>query len=332
MQEHSDSEKVSASTWANSKDNFGPESRVRASDVEGIFIADCHFSHTPPIAHSVEKNWYKAQDRYLEQLWQLQEEHNAPIFCAGDIFHKALSQNELVNFLLRRLPSMYAIPGNHDLLHHSYDDIRKTAFWTLVEAGKVKLIEPDKPIEVGFLSVHGFPYGFEIKPPASKHPDWMVRVALVHAYCWTDGKGFPGASNKHHVDKYAKKLKGYDLAVFGDNHIAHKTKFDSGLTIINAGGMMPRNADEQKRKPCAWLLRKEKKVERHNFDTSKDKWLEQEPNSMIETNKGIDDFVSELEDTKGVRFDFADAVKRYITKHEVKGKLKRTLLEAIENG
>lgn len=309
----------------------GPKPNTH-SGVEGIWIGDLHFSHLPPIARSIEKDWYKAQDRMLSQLWDLKSQYNnTPLFCTGDIFHKALSPNELVNFLLSRLPEMYAIAGNHDLPYHSYDDIRKSAFWTLVESGKVIVIEPNAPMSIGAMMIYGYPYGYEITKP-SKTNGLMINVATVHQYCWKDGKGFHNAPNSNHVDKFHKKLKGFDFAFFGDNHKSFKQSYDD-MTIVNVGGFQCRNIDEKDHVPSAWLLKSTGKIVRHRFDVSKNVYLENAENDNVQnTITSMDDFVSSLEDTQGVQFDFKNAVEQYIKEHAIKGKLKRELLNAISMG
>lgn len=316
--------------WLETDVAIGPTPAPREySDVSGIWVSDLHFSHNPPVSRSTEKDWYKAQDRNLSQLWDLQGVHNASIFCCGDIFHKALSPNELVNFLLSRLPTMYAIAGNHDLPYHSYEDIRKSAFWTLVEAGRVKLIEPNMPMSVGSLLIQGFPYGYDIVP-AEKSNGLMLNVAMVHAYCWKEGKGYYKASESSHVDRLKKKLKGYDVVFFGDNHQAFRKKYED-VTIINIGGFQRRHSDEYDHEPSAWLLKTSGKVVRHRFDVSKDVFADCDAEKLETALNGMKEFISELEETQGARFDFSEAVKQYITIEGIKGKLKRELLEAIDD-
>lgn len=318
--------------WLTEEVTLGPKSRFKQSDVEGIWVSDMHFSHMPPVARSIEKDWYKAQERCIEQLWKLKEEYEAPILCCGDIFHKALSPNELVNFLIPRLPKMYAIAGNHDLPFHSYEDIRKSAFWTLVEAGKIENIQPGDPVSVGAMLVHGFPYGTEITPPSQEPNGLMINVAMVHDYIWKDGKGFFGAPKSNHVKKFYKKLKGYSVAFFGDNHQAFKERYED-LTIVNIGGFQRRNIDERKLSPSAWLLHSNGKITRHKLDTPKDKFLDTRDDSIVESCiNEMHEFIEELESTQQSQFDFHAAVKEYMTTFRIKGKLARELLQAIEGG
>src|SRR5258708_3774350 len=134
-----------------SKIRFGREddrvlSPVRGpneSDVVALCIADVHFSLNPPVARSSEKDWLIAQERQLNELHSLAETHKCPILVAGDVFTRASDSPFFINWVIEHIPKFwYGVPGNHDLLYHSYEDIKHTSYWTLVKAGKIFNIEP----------------------------------------------------------------------------------------------------------------------------------------------------------------------------------------------
>ena len=107
--------------------------------VVAIACADIHLQHTAPICRSGEPDWYAAMARPLEELRGLQENYDCPILCAGDVFnHWNNCPPELINWAIKHLPKMYAIPGQHDLPQHRLDDVRKSAYWTMVEAGVIE--------------------------------------------------------------------------------------------------------------------------------------------------------------------------------------------------
>lgn len=193
---------------------------LQNKDVVAILCSDIHLSIKPPVCRSIDVDWFDTMAYYLTQLNNLAEEHAAPVICAGDIFDKWNAPAELINFALAYLPDeMYAVPGQHDLPAHNYDEMNRSAYGTLVEAGKIINLEPGKPQYDGDLALHGFPWGTPITPLREKDEDF-IHLAVIHQYAHK-GKStsYPGAPADCHVKHLLKQLDGFDAAVFGDNHI-----------------------------------------------------------------------------------------------------------------
>lgn len=303
-----------------------------------VVCADLHLCHRPPIARSVEKDWYAVQERYLRQLDRIADTANGkldrlPILCAGDVFDRPTPPPELIHFALRHLPVMYAVPGQHDLLHHSYKDLRKTAFGVLVQAGKIALLEPGKPTTVignTPLTVRGFPWGFEPKPLDRPH-DLSLEVAVIHRYLWKPHHGHPEATKETRLDCTASSLVGYDVAVFGDNHIPFSGKTASDCRVWNCGGFMRRRSDEKTHKPSVGLLRSDGAWERRFLDVSKDRFLEDDPHGP-KTPTDSQAFLEELASLNDVSLDFREAVRHALDAARVSERLRRYVLGAMEDG
>jgi len=133
------------------------------SNVIAILCSDIHLCHTPPVARSAEPDWYVAMERQLDELRAVAEQHGAPIVCAGDIFDRWNSPPELINFAIQSSPKMHSIPGQHDLPHHRYEDMQRSAYWTLVAAGVLTDLGTVPKVVSNWLAVHPFPWGFPIK-------------------------------------------------------------------------------------------------------------------------------------------------------------------------
>jgi hypothetical protein len=306
------------------KGNDGAMSSVR-TDVAAILCADLHLSHNPPAARGDENDWYEAQARPLGELKALTDTYQAPVICAGDLFDRANSPPELINFAIAYLPHLYAIPGQHDLLWHDYKQLRKSPFWTLMKAGTVTLLTPEKPIEVGeggkALRLHGFPWGFELKPLDKPNP-MILEVAVVHAYCWRPGKSYPGADIEKGARARSLQLSGYNLAVFGDNHIPFKAP-----GIFNCGGFQRRKADEKDHRPSIGLLHTDGTVTRYYLDCSKDKLLFDLGGICKPVD--VDDFMRELSELGDAAIDFADAVRRHLADKNVRPAVKDIILRSL---
>ena len=302
---------------------------MRGKDVLAICISDIHLSHKAPIARSSEDNWYDAMRYPLEQVWQLADRLGAIVICAGDIFDDGWRPHkcppELINFALRYLPPMYAIPGQHDLPHHRRDEIVKSAFWTLVKAGKVVLIHPEvKPIEIGQLRLHGFPWGCEIQPNTHPKNDFLLDVAVIHKLIWTNATGFQGADLDCRIEIYKKKLKGYDIAIFGDNHKGFLQD-----NILNVGCLIRRKADEKDYQPTVGLLHSDGTISRHKLDVSQDKWLETEQLGEFAKTTEWNDFLSELRELQDVGINFQHAVEKVMKSSQVSQEVRDVILRAM---
>lgn len=209
--------------------------------------------------------------RVLEHLrWLKEAVFRVPVFCAGDIFHKWNSPPELINFALKYLPVDDSIAGQHDLPHHNYKDVSKSAYWTLVKAGKIRNV-PAKGLRFGRGErkyVYGFGWKKKIIDPLKSYA--IFQLALVHRYVW-EGKAnaFATVNQNTHISGLQNKLKSFDAVAFGDNH----QPFMYGATRINCGSLMCRNADQKSHKPQVGILYSDGIIKPYQFDTSQDKWL-----------------------------------------------------------
>lgn len=295
------------------------------SDIVAVVCSDLHLSHRPPSART--DNWYDAMDNYLGQLCDLCKE--LPCIIVGDLFDRWNSPAELINFVLRRLPkNTYAIPGQHDLPFHSYKDIKKSSYWTLVEAGTIHNIEPGDPVELGPtlqhpMRFHGFPFGFPVKPLERPH-DLLIEIAVVHSYIWAPDAKYEGAPADRYYQSYEKNLKGYDVAFFGDNHIP----FQKGK-VFNCGGFMRRNIDQKTYAPSACLLDKDLVVHRHLLDTSVDRFIDVTENAPAAKNHSA--FIEEMSKVVAYGFSFRKYLERLLDKNPLDGKTRSIILTALEN-
>lgn len=297
-----------------------------------VLCSDIHLSLAAPVARSAEEDWLGVQRRYLHNLVEVAD--GRPIICAGDIFHKWNSHPELINFALDEVPEMWAVPGQHDLSYHQYEGMAKSAFGTLVRAGRIKLLEPLKPTRIGkHIRAWGFPWGTPLKmmPTFVGKSDSVIDLAVVHAYIWIKGKGFPGAEEKYRLAAYAKALKGFDAAVFGDNHKGFLAGGGESIPVLNHGTFICRASDERDYVPKLGLLHADGSITLKPVDTSADKWLPVEE-ARIKEEEGhqMKEFLKELESLSADSTDFAEALRGYFKTYEVTEQAQKILLEALD--
>jgi len=306
---------------------------MRQGDVIALCVADLHLSHRVPVARSSESSWYSAQARSLKQLSDLQKQYNCPILQSGDVFDKWNVPAETINFAIKHLPEMYGIYGQHDMPFHSYSEMYKSAFWTLVEFGKIKLIHP-LPVELPGLCVHGFPWNespvqLKLNPDRNKS---ILEVALVHKYIWMGKSGYPGAAKENHVDNLVDSLRGFDVVISGDNHIPFETTTKHGTLVYNAGGFQRRKSDEYDHRPSVGLLRSDGSIKRHYLDCSEDKFLDKvklmEASSICPDLEG---FLEELSTLNDSVINFTDAVNAAMEKAKSSDFVRKLILQAMDN-
>lgn len=305
--------------------------------VVALLCGDLHISHKAPVARSAEEDWYEAQARPFIQLNRLVRQYDVPVICSGDVFDRWNVPPETINFALKYLPTMYAVPGQHDLPHHNYGDIKRSAFWTLVEADKIILLDPqwDCPMEIatndGHVRLWGFPFGCEIVP-LKQSKDLYLEIAVVHQYLWKDGCGYQGAPEDKRVGKTAAKLKGYDIAAFGDNHTPFEHRTKSGCLVYNCGGFQCRKTDERGHSPSVGMLHASGKIVRHYLDTSKDVYISSEWVEDLADGIGMNSFLEELAILGDCAINFSETVHRIMEREKTSPAVKSVVLRALQEG
>lgn len=292
-----------------------------------ILCDDLHFSHDVPLARAETRTeWYACMAGYCKQLTSIagpdprirffhSPRPRVPIICAGDVLHKWDSPPELVNFLIKHMPMIYSVAGNHDLPFHSLENIRRSAYWTLVEADKIRHLDFYKEVRYeNEMQICGFSCGQEIRPPLGNIGIW---IAVIHDYIWwTPKDAYKGAPREKQLRFQLERLKGYDVALFGDNHSAicynaDKEEPKGNSTVFNAGTFMRRRSDERSHEPHVGILYSDGSIKRKYLDTSKDKWREEvyiieenlaelQPNEVAETLRSLSDVGS----------NFSEAIRR----------------------
>ena len=311
-----------------------------------ILASDIHLSQKPPIARSVEPNWFDVMSRQFDELRMMQKKLDVPVIIAGDIFDRWNNPAELVNFAIDIMPEeTYTIPGQHDLSYHNLSDIGKTSYWTLVKCGAIKSLQPSLlgtfkdvvntiPL-TSRLAVRGFPWGMIPDEQTAEdrllYNEGRITLAVVHAYCWTGKLKYKDAPKSNGVKRHMRMLKHYDAAVFGDNHKGFKHIGADGRQALNCGTFFRRSIDERDYEPQVGILHDNGSIEIHKLDVSKDIFIDvDDALKLIEKGLGIVDFVSQLKDWRAEMFDFKHAVARYIESSNVSKGVARILREAME--
>ncbi|MCK9570181.1 metallophosphoesterase [Candidatus Pacearchaeota archaeon] len=302
--------------------------------VAAILCADIHLSEYPPVARSVEPDWLAAQGRCLDQLRNLATNNdNVPIIAAGDIFDRWNSSAAIINWAIDHLPPMWAIHGQHDLPMHNNEDLKRSAYWTLVKAGTIKPLGKSESLlqlPPRNIRMNGFPWGVELEHPNGT--DVSIHVAVVHSFLWIKDRCYIGAPIEQNLTQYQDRLRGYDVAVFGDNHQSFLAKCNNTI-VFNCGCLIPRKSNERFAKPSVGVLYADGSVKQQFLDTSEDKWIEESHSVVMamEDQQEMIKFVEGLRSVNSEWVDFKSAVIRYLEDHSVVPGVKKLILKVMED-
>lgn len=271
--------------------------------------------------------------RPIRQLKQIASMYTPalPVVCAGDIFHHWKQTPELINFAIKHLPYMYAVPGQHDLPYHRLDDIHRSAYWTLVEANKIHHLVYRKMEPLNGMILNGFPWGCDIHPPLIPDPLEGINVAVIHSYVWTKRCSYPGATPCGHLHKWRHRLSDYRVAVFGDNHKGFLSS-DDATTIINCGGFMRRNADQIDYQPRVGIIWSDGTVTRERLDVSEDVTLGAAASAEVLGKHVMDleELFGEIASLRASTLDFREALRKWMDDNRVLGPVRECVLAALE--
>jgi hypothetical protein len=294
-------------------------------------------------------------ERYLGEVTSLCKRHDVPLIVAGDVFHKWNSPAELINFAIKQLSGVlvYAVPGQHDLPFHRYEDVKRSAYWTLVESEAVQNLKPDMVTYVPQMSLalFPFPWGHPVKSLPKMLTKGFVHLAVIHSYIWDqESNSYKGASEEKKAHHYRDKLKGYDAAVFGDNHRGFQFHFKyakfrpidgdrsvhSGshfCHVMNCGTFIRRRSDEINYKPRVGILHRDGTIEAHHLNTSEDRFLDDKEIGKIAVTGLLKagEFIRDLSNLEGEGgLDFADRLLRWMDDEKVRAEVRAEILLAME--
>lgn len=287
-----------------------------------IACADLHLTLAPPPCREGEKNWLGTQARYLDELTELADHCSVPIFCAGDIFDRWNAPAELINFAIKYLPVVWAVPGQHDLANHNLDDIHRSAYWTLKEAGKINHLRSNSS-----RTATGFAWEVPLEPcilPRKKG----LNIALVHRYVCQRGADYPGAPKEAYVNrKFWDSLAGFDIIITGDNHKPFEASCGN-QRLFNCGSFMRRRSDQLDYRPSVGIIYNDGTIERHYLDISRDVFevTADEPKQSSEEMKGL---LDELQSVGEGSLDFEAAIRDWIKINPTRKATAKALMKAM---
>lgn len=294
-----------------------------------IACADLHLTLTPPPCRVGETNWLGTQAWYLAELDHLANNihHQIPILCAGDIFDRWNAPAELINFAIKYMPVMWAVPGQHDLANHNLDDIHRSAYWTMKEAGKINHLRSGCPRTLRNKTVTGFAWEVPLES-CTRLPNKGMSIALVHRYVCQRGADYPGAPKEAYVNKkFWDSLAGFDIIITGDNHKPFEASCGN-QRLFNCGSFMRRRSDQLDYKPSVGIIYNDGTIERHYLDISRDVF-EATADEPVVTSTDMQGLIDELQSVGEGSLDFEASVREWIKQNPTRKAAAKALMKAM---
>lgn len=223
-----------------------------------LVISDLHYRCDTPA-------WRKESD-YAKQVLRPQLasllDTGEPVIVAGDVFHRAsdmAATYDLFTFLTEKNARLYAVPGQHDQIHHNGVN-EATGYNLLVRAG---LIVPLNVVQAEFdgFGVCGMGWGEEV--PEARFGDILIaHVSVSHG-----DAVIPGATG---ANIFRQKASGFKLVFTGDNHrrfsLPEPSEYQGRFIhptagLYNAGCFHQMSADLIDQPPAAWHILPDGSVE-----------------------------------------------------------------------
>jgi DNA repair exonuclease SbcCD nuclease subunit len=242
-------------------------------------------------------NFLDTQARKLTELLAVSSECDA-ILQAGDLTNSPTVGNETISLLLTHLRTtkaqLYSVPGQHDLLFRSYENLYSTAMGVLVASGYLSMLR-DIPTELSFRVKENPPvyvYGCGWGQPVPYPPKESIHSILVIHASIGDTKLFP-TMDLIQAQQFLLEHK-YDLILTGDYHYPFHFKIQNKASgrarqIVNTGVLMRRSINESEIVP---------KVGIYDTKTREIKWKR----IMVESNVFRKVEKEEKEDVEAVAF------------------------------
>jgi DNA repair exonuclease SbcCD nuclease subunit len=304
---------------------------VRKAD--GIICSDIHLRLDVPECRT--DNFLAAQSRKLSFISDLQQKHECPVLCGGDIYHHWKAVPQLLGMTCRELPRYFiTIPGQHDLPAHSIENIERAGIDVLCAAGKIIMLAPSTELDIQipcnsrneFMWVSGFPWG----EPLAGTQYSGINVALIHYLVFQGQEPFPGAAQVGGTGKaIIRQMPGFQLIVSGDNHQTFVERV-GGTVLVNPGSMMRQTAAQADHKPCVFLWYADtNEVEQVFLPIENDVISREHIDVKTEKNERLEAYVKSLATNITVSLSFEDNMKVKIAASGVRTPVQKLIYKAM---
>jgi len=309
---------------------IGNHIKIKAKAPAAILTSDWHIRGDRPICRT--DNYLEAQKRKIETIISLALKYDCPIIIAGDIGHKPIWGDRLLNQTIETLQvdvPIIAIAGQHDLLHHKLNEWKEGGLGVLDKSLK------NFTVQTGYLTIgkqdnigiHCFPYSKQI---TNEEQTRDKLVAVCHTMVlksqkdklWHDQIA---SSAKWHLKKYPC----YDLIVTGDNHQSFAIEYE-GRWLVNAGSIMRMTANQIDHRPSVYIWYSEdNRVERAYLPVEENVISREHIEETERRDERIESFVNRLKETEELGLSFENNIEEFFRANRTRKRIVEKVWESM---
>lgn len=288
-----------------------------------IVSADWHLRATRPRCRT-DENWIATQAKALDQIYKIAVKKGCSVFVVGDVYNTnsdasfeciSMAQDLAIDLENEGL-SLYVLAGNHDLPHHSTENIDKSAIGILMNSNNVGEIR----VLGGNISASNF----------DEEDDKNAEIVFKHILVFPDMKSIPPMCDGLIAKDLLEEFPNAKWIFTGDYHKNfHYEK--NGRHVVNPGCLLRQVSDMKDYQPGVYYVDTESgEVEfieiEDNEDFIDDSYIIKEQ----EKEKRIEAFASKLNETENISLDYLENVKKSMNENKFGNDLTEVIEELLE--
>lgn len=297
-----------------------------------ILTADWHLRATKPRCR-IDEDWIETQKKAINQVLAVALQNESDVVIVGDIFNSNSDTSfqciQLVQDFAKQLNSKnlscYILAGNHDLLYHSSENIKKSAIGILLSSENIFLINElfekyrfnlDEKIN---YSVANF------DEPDNKYADMVFK----HVLCFPDMKSLPPNVDAFTAKELTEEFPNADWIFIGDYH--HNFYYrKNGKHVVNPGCLLRQAVDFKDYQCGVYFIDTDREIVKFNPIIDDEEFID---DTYIlkqeERTERIESFVDKLKKTKNISLDFIDNVKKAMKSNKFDSEMNDLLLDLL---
>ena len=282
---------------------------------DAILTSDWHLRETQPTCRT--DDFWRTQWTKVDFVRHLQQEHNCPVFHAGDLFHHWKPSPQLLSYAIACIPDeFYTIYGQHDLPQHNWEARDKSGIWTMETARTLKT----------FKGVH---WGQEPDINKLSIKIHHREVLVWHKMVWQGKRLWPGQKDPSTI-AVLKKYPEYDLILTGDNHKTFVEEYGKQI-LVNPGSLTRQKADQIDHKPCVFLYyASDNSVVPHYIPITDGVVQRNHIDKEDARKERINAYIERLHDDWEIEFSFEKNLERFFSTNKIRKNVQKLVQTAIE--
>ena len=290
-----------------------------------LLTADWHLRGDGPVCRLDPDSWLDEQRQSVEQLYPIvAKEQCDEVWILGDLFHRARTSTEATNQALSLLQGFGATPvkvlvGNHDELHHQYENVPKSTIGAIFSLSNVSELKSSSWTDVVDnekvnTELQAYPFGTE--PEQIPDCDIWATHQLVFPDNDSrphDGKGNP-ITDIGVIAEDLLKRSNAQIILTGDYHHGYIKNFRSAK-VVTCGCLNIQASDMEEYQPRCYIL------DTSDFSVKEiplKKFGKVHPDPKREARQELETYMEGLQDFEVPHLDFIANVQEALEKEKDK--------------